>query len=114
MRLKTSIFVSALLRQTNARGGFGTILNKGAEEAGAIFILHVKARNQNDLYGPAPQSFFDDENSGDRLFELLGSDLTEQDIAARIRSQLQFDPDCWIVELEHPDMLDGVVLANDD
>lgn len=114
MRLKTSIFVSALLRQTSANGGFGTILNKGAEEAGAIFIVHVKARDQADFYGPAPQSFFYNENSGDRLFELLGSNLNEHDVAGRIRSQLSFDPDCWIVELELSGRLEGVTLASDE
>jgi len=100
MRLKSSIFVSALIRQVNGEGGFATVLNKGAEEAGAIFIIHAKSRLVSDLYGPAPQSFFEDSNSGERVFELLASEEGTTQIRDRVNAQRRFDPDCWVVELE--------------
>lgn len=109
MRLKSSIYVSALLRQINANGGFATVLNKGAEEAGAIFIVHLKSRDEADFYGPAPQAFFDAETSGERVFELLGEGLPESEIATRTHSQIRFDADCWIVELDYSGELPEMV-----
>lgn len=40
MRLKSSIFISALIRKLGNEGAFCSVLNKGAQEAGAIFIYH--------------------------------------------------------------------------
>ena len=110
MRLKSSIFVSALIRQVGTDGGYGAVLNKGAEEAGAIFIVHARSSNNCDFYGPAPQAFFDDENSGERFFELLNKGLSEQEVSERIASQLKFDPDCWVVELELRGELTGLAI----
>jgi len=109
MRLKSSIFVSAMFRQVNAAGGFSTVLNKGAEEAGAIFIAHVKAAGMIDFYGPAPQAVFDDAGSGERMFELLATDQPQTAIATLIESQLKFDTDCWVVELELPKKVPALV-----
>ncbi len=38
MRLRSDIYVSALLRRVFAKGDFAAVERKGAEEAGAIFI----------------------------------------------------------------------------
>lgn len=114
MRLKSSIFISALLRQVNAEAGFGAVINKGSEEAGAIFISHAKAPGAYDFYGPAPQSFFTGDGSPDRMFELLGNSLTEAEVSSRIASQLKFDPDCWVVELEMPYIIPMLHIISDE
>jgi hypothetical protein len=69
MRLRTDIFVSALLRRVFAKGDFAAVEKKGAEQAGAIFIRQHFRDGLETLYGPAPQSFFDEEQTGERLFE---------------------------------------------
>ncbi|MGL4592631.1 MAG: DUF1491 family protein, partial [Aestuariivirga sp.] len=38
-RLKTAIWVSGLLRRCQAQGLFGAVIRKGAEEAGAVFVI---------------------------------------------------------------------------
>ncbi|WP_160005420.1 DUF1491 family protein [Rhizobium sp. 18055] len=108
MRLRTDIFVSALLRRVFAKGDFAAVEKKGAEQAGAIFIRQHFRDGLETLYGPAPQSFFDEEQTGERLFEVR---LQRQDADA-IRQMLdrerKFDPDLWIVELEADDVGDIV------
>src|SRR5680860_499772 len=98
MRIKSSIFVSALMRMENGNNAFCALLNKGAEEAGAIFIVHNRGNNLFDFYGPVPQSMFPDDQPFERFFELLHSAVSEAELSNKITQQLRFDPDCWVVE----------------
>jgi hypothetical protein len=99
MRLKSSIFVSAIMRSEQAAGAFCSVLSRGSEEAGAIFIVHRRSGTASDFYGPAPQSFFEDEDN-DRRFEKLAEGVDDAEVRRLGDRQRQFDPDCWIVEIE--------------
>jgi len=99
MRLKSSIFVSAIMRSEQVAGAFCSVLSHGSEEAGAIFIVHRRSNSASDFYGPAPQSFFEDTDNG-RRFEKLAEDVDDSEIQRLSDRQRQFDPDCWIVEIE--------------
>lgn len=113
MRLRSDIFVSALLRRVFARGDFAAVEKKGSEEAGAIFIRQQFRDGTQNLFGPAPQSMFDEEASGERLFELR---LTREDagkVSDMLDRERKFDPDLWIVELEADD-IDGIVPMPDE
>ena len=70
-RLRADFWVAALRRRAEAAGAFISIAKRGAEEAGAIFVLVDRRDGRFDLYGPAPQSFFDDEGQSDRLFSRI-------------------------------------------
>lgn len=101
MRLKSEMFVSALIRRVFAAGGFAAVEKKGAEEAGAIFIRQRLRDGRENLYGPAPQSFADDEEvRAERRFEtrLAGADGEES--AALLERERRFDSDLWVVEIE--------------
>lgn len=111
MRLKSSIFVSALVRRLHSQGGFATVLNKGAEEAGAIFVVLLKPAGKADLYGPAPQAVFSDDGLSERLFEQLLADADPISIDEMLEKQKRFDPDCWIVELEFSGEVDFLSIA---
>ena len=39
MRLKSGIWVAAYLRRCNVEGAFAAVRRRGAEEAGAIFVV---------------------------------------------------------------------------
>ena len=108
MRLKSSLFVSALMRSESLSGTFCTIMRKGAEEAGAIFIVHSKSSSSNDLYGPAPQMFLEDANPSERYFEMLHKEIDERHLKEKLDKQISFDPDCWIVELEKREELSSI------
>ena len=103
MRLKSAIFVSALIRRCQVEGCYATLVRKGAEEAGAIFVKVARLDGSADLYGPAPQVYLDDlapAIAGGRVFERLLDAAPEPDVDARLRSERRFDEDCWIVETE--------------
>ena len=103
MRLKTGIWVAAYLRRCNIEGAFAAVRRRGAEEAGAVFIIINRLDGTATLYGPAPQSAFDDAQPADRMFTaMLGgtAPVPEADIEARLAREIRFDPDVWIVEVE--------------
>ncbi len=101
MRLKSEIFVSALIRRVFAAGGFAAVEKKGAEDAGAIFIRQRFRDGRENLYGPAPQSFADDEEiRTERRFETRLAGVEAEEAAALLEKERRFDSDLWIVEIE--------------
>ena len=56
MRLRSDIWVSALLRRCASEGAFAVLRRRGAEEAGAIFILIDRLDGTLALYGPDRKS----------------------------------------------------------
>jgi hypothetical protein len=112
MRLRSDIFVSALLRRLFARGDFAAVERKGSEASGAIFIRQRFRDGLETLFAPAPQSFFEDEGSGSRLFEVRLERQDAEVIRAMLDRELNFDTDLWIVELEGEDITDIVPLAD--
>ena len=103
MRLKSSIWVSAYLRRCDVEGAFAAVRRRGAEEAGAIVIKLNRLDGSGTLYGPAPQTMFDDTQASDRLFTVLiggAAPAPDADIEARLAKEIRFDSDVWIVEVE--------------
>ncbi|NTE85751.1 DUF1491 family protein [Agrobacterium rubi] len=108
MRLKSEIFVSALIRRVFSAGDFAAVERKGADAAGAIFIRQRLRGGLENLYAPAPQSFSDDEEErAERRFEqrLSGADAPE--VEALLEKERRFDSDLWVVELE-TESVDGL------
>ena len=103
MRLKSGIWVAAYIRRCHIEGAFAAVRRRGAEEAGAVFIKISRLDGSATLYGPAPQSVFDEAKPADRIFTIiLGRDapVPEADIEARLVREIRYDPDVWIVEVE--------------
>ncbi len=103
MRLKSGIWVAAYIRRCQVEGAFAALRRHGAEEAGAIFIKVNRLDGTGTLYGPAPQTAFDDAQPSERFFTIvLGRDgpVPDADIEARLEREIRFDPDIWIVESE--------------
>jgi hypothetical protein len=102
MRLKSGIWVAAYIRRCQAEGAQAILRRRGADEAGAIFVKVARLDGTADVYGPAPQTAFDDARPSDRLFVrgLKTQPATEADAEAYLARQLKFDPDIWIVEVE--------------
>lgn len=103
MRLKSGIWVAAYLRRCQVEGVFAAVRRRGAEEAGAVFVIVNRLDGTATLYGPAPQSAFDDAQPIERFFTaVLGgpTPVPEADLEARLVREQRFDPDIWIVEIE--------------
>ncbi|PTM98628.1 DUF1491 family protein [Mycoplana dimorpha] len=114
MRLKSEIFASALVRNVFARGDFAAIERKGAAEGGAVFVRQSFRDGTETLYAPAPQSFFDDEDTGKRLFELRLERQTRDTVSEALAREIRFDPDLWIVALETDEIGDLIELGQGD
>ena len=99
MRLKSGIWVAAYLRRRQIEGVAAVLRRRGSEEAGAIFIKVSRLDGSADLYGPAPQSAFDEAHAGERMFELAIAEKPEADIEAYLARQIRYDPDLWIVDV---------------
>src|SRR5215471_18669354 len=102
MRLKSAVWVSAFVRRCNVEGVFAVIRRRGAEEAGAIFIKVNRLDGTADVYGPAPQSAFDEDYPVDRAFSPAMKTMPSPDAEAEacLARQVRFDSDVWIIETE--------------
>ena len=102
MRLKSAIWVAAYVRRCHLEGAFAVVRRRGAEEAGAIFVKISRLDGTAALYGPAPQSAFEEARPGDRRFVLsfAAGFVADADVEARLGRELGFDSDLWIVEVE--------------
>ena len=102
MRLRSDIWVSAYLRRCAVEGAFAVLRRRGAAEAGAIFVKVDLRDGQCMLFGPAPQSETGADGR-DRLWQPMHESETLDTIAAeeRLRREINFDPDLWIVEVEN-------------
>ncbi len=102
MRLKSGIWVSAYLRRCQTEGAFAAVRRRGAEEAGAIFVKLNRLDGTAELFGPAPQTAFDESRPSDRAFRpcLAAQPAPDADVEARLAREIRFDPDLWIVEVE--------------
>ena len=100
MRVTSSLWVGAFVRRCFGAGAIATVARHGAEEAGAIFVIIDWLNGGADLYGPAPQSAFDEPHPSDRRFQRLIEGRSLADISARLEKETRFDPDLWVVAVE--------------
>lgn len=102
MRLKSGIWVAAYIRRCQIEGAQAMLRRRGADEAGAVFIKVSKLDGSAEVFGPAPQSAFDEARPSDRAFIrcLKVEAATEADAESYLARQIKFDPDVWIVEVE--------------
>jgi hypothetical protein len=102
MRLKSGIWVSAYLRRRHIEGTLAVVRRRGAEEAGAIFIKIDRLDGTTELYGPAPQSAFDESRPSDRAFSpcFKQQPVLEAEADAYLNREIRFDSDIWIIEVE--------------
>lgn len=101
MRLKSAIFVAALVRRAAVEGAYAVVVRRGAEEAGAIFVKVNALDGTAAFYGPAPQMAFDEAFPTDRKFiEIVPAGTPESEADGRIAREVRFDPDIFVVEIE--------------
>lgn len=101
MRLRSDIWVSAYIRRRAVEGDVAVLRRRGAAEAGAIFVKIDRLDGRVALFGPAPQT-----ETGERGVERLWSRLHRDEwidpasAEERLRKEIGFDSDLWIVEVE--------------
>ncbi|MDQ2877530.1 MAG: DUF1491 family protein [Pseudomonadota bacterium] len=94
-RLPSGVLVSAMLRRVNDGGGFGVVLARGDDQAGAILVLAVErggpARFVERGIGPDGRAGL--VNAGP-----VGADRAVLDTYWHKRRA--GDPDLWVIELD--------------
>ena len=100
MRVTSALWVGAQIRRCFGQGAMAAVMRHGADEAGAILVVVDWLDGTVDLYGPAPQSAFTETRPSDRLFHRLIEKAPRDAVQKRIDSELRFDPDLWILEIE--------------
>ena len=91
-------------------GIYGAVLRRGAEEAGAVYVVVDHLDGTCHLFGPAPGASHDE--AGDRRWI---AEVSPPQGAAEARAILErrtrFDPDIWIVEVEDRKGLAGLSIT---
>jgi hypothetical protein len=102
MRITSDFWVSAFLRRANAMQTIAYLKQRGAKEAGAIYLIQDHLNASYSFYAPAPQAIALDEMevSSDRLFELVLNQVDQAEIDQRLMRERRFDPDIWVIEIE--------------
>jgi len=99
MRLRSDIWVKAYLRVCENGGAQAIVVRHGDDDAGAIYIKISRLDGTAALFGPAPAGL--EEVSEERRWTALAAErLSDADADARLRREVEFDADIWIVEVE--------------
>jgi hypothetical protein len=101
-RLRSDFWVAAYLRRCAIEGLDAVLRRRGAAEAGAVFVKIDHRDGTASLYGPAPQSLVG-EGAGERLFTRILAGVTPLDVEERMRREMRFDSDLWLVEVDTRD-----------
>jgi len=94
-RLKAGFFVRAVIRRAEVAGAQAYVVQKGSEEAGAVFLkvsrLDGTCTVLNQVVG----------SDGARVWARpLGESCDDAAATAYFVRQQKYDPDLWIVEIE--------------
>jgi hypothetical protein len=115
VRLRADIWVAAYIRRCEIEGAYAVLRRRGAAEAGAIFVKIDRLDGRAALYGPAPQSEVA-ERGVERLWRRGHREewIEPADVEKRLRREIDFDPDLWIIEVEDRNGAPRLDLAEDD
>jgi hypothetical protein len=94
-RLKSGIFVRALIRRAEHEGAQAYVVRRGSEEAGAIFLKVSRLDGTCAVLSQARGG------EGELVWvRPLGESTGDENAARYFERQIKFDPDLWIVEIE--------------
>jgi hypothetical protein len=93
-RLKSALYVQALIRRCEVAGAAAYLVRRGAEEAGAVFLKFNRLDGTCTVLSPARRG---EERVWTRP---LGESADDARAAEYFARQIRFDPDIWIVEIE--------------
>lgn len=93
--------MAAYLRRCSGEALAATLRRRGSPEAGAILIKLDCLDGTAALYGPAPQAEVEDRDAARTFARMHKTDrIPTPDAETRLRREIDFDPDLWIIEVE--------------
>lgn len=95
-RLPAHLEVSGLIREVDASGGFGMVIEKGERDAGTILVICCENGTNCRLYERMPQL------DGSRKWTLSKLQDTDKpnEFSEYCKRRKRQDTDIWIVELD--------------
>ncbi|MDX7950425.1 DUF1491 family protein [Lichenihabitans sp. Uapishka_5] len=100
-RLRADFWVSAYLRRCGVELIPAMLRRRGSPEAGAILVKLDFLDGTAALYGPTPQAEVENRDDARSFARMHKAErLDTPDAEARLRREIDFDPDLWIVEVE--------------
>lgn len=95
-RLPAHIEALGLIRQVQAEGGFGTVIQKGDRDAGAIIVVLTENGTNARVYERVPQL------DGTRIWHRISQQTSEnaQEFTEYLDRRARQDRDTWIIELD--------------
>jgi hypothetical protein len=94
VRLKSAIYVQALIRRCEVAGAAAYLVRRGAEEAGAVFVKINRLDGTCTVLSPA-------RRGEERIWTRpIGETADDSRAAEYFAKQIRIDPDIWIVEIE--------------
>lgn len=97
--LRSDIWCASFVRKHNDLGNFCVIAKKGHAIAGQIWVEVDHLDKTISLYAPAPTLKRKNETAN-HIFELRLEKTNREKITQRLKSEMDFDPDIWIIALE--------------
>lgn len=95
-RLKTDIWVGALIRRCSAEAVFAAVVRRGDNTSGSTLVKVNRLNGSAYVLTPARQM------SGEGIW-IRGTgpeDVSELDADSYIARSISFDPDLWVIEIE--------------
>ena len=96
--LKSSLKVKAIIRAAQANELFTAILKTGDKDNGVI-LIKLRRKDTKSILLEKVLSF-DGFYEWQNLIHNEGNWINEKDIDKRIKKEINFDPDLWILEIE--------------
>lgn len=112
-RLRSDFWVAAYLRRCAVEGIDAVLRRRGAAEAGTVFVKVDHLDGTASLFGPAPQALVE-SGASDRLFAPLLTRAAPLDVEERMRREIRFDSDLWLVEVDNREGCHNLDLAPED
>ena len=108
-RIKSRLWVEALLRRCQSEGKFGAVVNTGADDAGAVYVAIHHLNGTYDLLGP-PAGPSHSENGERQFRKVFAQPVAWEELRSHLEKQRKYDSDIWLVEIEDRDGLAGLPL----
>ena len=95
-RLGSKLLIQALIRRTEAEGGFATVLHKGDAISGIIMVQIAHRGGEPSVYERVP-----DFSGGYQLLPVAAKySGNAEELAQYIDRRCKTDPDLWLIELD--------------
>ena len=98
--LKSEIWVKAHLRRCFTAGLTAVVANKGAPEAGAIYVQVTMSPHEVRVFAPAPGPAYNDEGKRNWVQPLGEVPVNVEAATEYFTRQKSFDPDIWIIDID--------------